>query len=61
MKKEKTSEKEETTKNSSSAKPVLENVKLKKELIELRQELKHTTEISDKQKSKYETLVSELE
>ncbi|MGG1264880.1 DUF4404 family protein [Brevibacillus laterosporus] len=61
MKKEKTSEKEETTKNSSSAKPVLENVKLKKELIELRQELKHTTEISDEQKSKYETLVSELE
>ncbi|MCR8979427.1 copper amine oxidase N-terminal domain-containing protein [Brevibacillus laterosporus] len=61
MKKEKTSEKEETTKNSSSAKPVLENVKLKKELIELRQELKHTTEISDKQRSKYETLVSELE
>ncbi|GIO02585.1 hypothetical protein J5TS2_32530 [Brevibacillus halotolerans] len=60
-KKEKTSETEETKQNGSPAKPVLENVKLKKELIELRQELKHSTEISDEQKSKYETLVSELE
>ncbi|OAJ73349.1 copper amine oxidase [Brevibacillus sp. SKDU10] len=60
-KKEKTSETEETKQNSSPAKPVLENVKLKKELIELRQELKHSTEISGEQKSKYETLVSELE
>ncbi|MBY0083943.1 copper amine oxidase N-terminal domain-containing protein [Brevibacillus sp. M2.1A] len=39
----------------------IKDVKLKKELIELRQELKHAAEITEDQKAKYEQLVSELE
>ena len=66
---EKTAKEEKTTdtvqdtaeSNPSSAKSVLDNVKTKKELIELRQELKHSTEITSEQKAKYEALVSELE
>lgn len=59
---EKTAKEEKTTKNHpSSSKSVLDNVKTKKELIELRQELKHSTEITSEQKAKYEALVSELE
>ena len=66
---EKTAKEETTTdtvqdtaeNNPSSAKSVLDNVKTKKELIELRQELKHSTEITSEQKAKYEALVSELE
>ncbi|WP_103108861.1 stalk domain-containing protein [Brevibacillus reuszeri] len=66
---EKTAKEEKTTdtvqdtaeNNPSSAKSVLDNVKTKKELIELRQELKHSTEITSEQKAKYEALVSELE
>ncbi|MGG1660650.1 stalk domain-containing protein [Brevibacillus sp. NRS-1366] len=46
---------------SSSAKSAQDKVALKKELIELRQELKHATEISSEQKAKYEALVAELE
>ncbi|NTU21227.1 copper amine oxidase N-terminal domain-containing protein [Brevibacillus sp. HB1.2] len=39
----------------------IKDVKLKKQLIELRQELKHTAEITEDQKAKYEQLVAELE
>ncbi|TQR30176.1 copper amine oxidase N-terminal domain-containing protein [Brevibacillus brevis] len=39
----------------------IKDVKLKKQLIELRQELKHTAEITEDQKAKYEQLVADLE
>ncbi len=39
----------------------IKDVKLKKQLIELRQELKHAAEITEDQKAKYEQLVAELE
>ncbi|NRS17104.1 copper amine oxidase N-terminal domain-containing protein [Brevibacillus sp. HB1.4B] len=39
----------------------IKDVKLKKQLIELRQELKHTAEITEDQIKEYEQLVAELE
>jgi len=45
----------------AKAKLVLSDVQLKKQLIELRQELKHATEITAELKAKYEKLVADLE
>ncbi|QRG69312.1 copper amine oxidase N-terminal domain-containing protein [Brevibacillus choshinensis] len=39
----------------------IKDVKLKKQLIDLRQELKHTPDITDEQKAEYEQLVADLE
>ncbi|NGQ94510.1 copper amine oxidase N-terminal domain-containing protein [Brevibacillus sp. SYP-B805] len=50
---------ESTTETTTEANIKDEN--LKKQLIELRQELKHVTEITAEQKAKYEQLVAELE
>ncbi len=52
---------EEQTEEPSKAETIIKDVKLKKQLIELRQELKHATEITAEQKAKYEQLVAELE
>jgi hypothetical protein len=46
---------------TSQAEATIKDVKLKKQLIELRQELKHVTEINAELKAKYEQLVDELE
>lgn len=51
-------ETEATTKNKTE---VQNFVELKKDLIELRQELKKSTEVSAEQKATYEALVAELE
>ncbi|WP_409177097.1 copper amine oxidase N-terminal domain-containing protein [Brevibacillus fortis] len=53
------SDDEDSTEASTETK--IKDVKLKKQLIELRQELKHATEITADQKTKYEQLVAELE
>ncbi len=45
----------------ASSESSIKDVKLKKQLIELRQELKHAAEITEDQKAKYEQLVAELE
>ncbi len=47
--------------SASNKEAVQQAVKLKQELIELRQQLKAATEANDELKAKYETLVAELE
>lgn len=55
-----TEQTEEHTTETTKA-PKNNDVQLKKELIELRQQLKHASEITADQKAKYEELVAELE
>lgn len=45
----------------STSESAIKDVTLKKQLIELRQELKHTTDVTEEQKAKYEQLVADLE
>ncbi|ASJ57700.1 copper amine oxidase [Brevibacillus formosus] len=52
---------EDKDSTEASTESNIKDVKLKKQLIELRQELKHTAEITEDQKAKYEQLVAELE
>ncbi|MDF2679504.1 MAG: copper amine oxidase [Brevibacillus sp.] len=62
--KEKTTESSVNDSDSTEAttsESAIKDVNLKKQLIELRQELKHADEVTEEQKAKYEQLVADLE